>query len=180
MPRARPARRRQFCPEARRGMSRSRPRDANRRTENAGPVSAMSVGAMSSSRRDKASATTLFRPGRNSTVKSKPGQALVEEVLEAIMIRTNDELSSLQVRTPVAHGLNQPNEFPFVGSEASVSRREWPGEEGQCAGALVEHCTDARARGVALHGECPGEVWKLQDRGRGERRLERRESCVRF
>jgi hypothetical protein len=42
-------------------------------------------------------------------------QALIEEVLEAIVVCLDDEVSPPQVRPPMSYGKHKPDEFALIG-----------------------------------------------------------------
>ena len=63
------------------------------------------------------------------------GEALVEEELEAVMIRSDGEAATPEVWAPVAYGVYEADELALVGGEGTVSRRDGPAEEGD--GVLV-------------------------------------------
>lgn len=55
--------------------------------------------------------------------------------------------------------VDQADELLFVRYEFSMARRNGFAEESQGAGALVQHCAEAHAGGVALDDEPRNEVW---------------------
>jgi hypothetical protein len=65
------------------------------------------------------------------------GEALVQHELERIMVHSHDEGMSPQIQPPMAHGLDQADEFVLIGSNLHVPRREGPAEERQWPVALV-------------------------------------------
>jgi hypothetical protein len=71
----------------------------------------------------------------------------------------------------VVNRLDEPNELTLIRGQLGVARGEWPTEEGHQTGALMEHHTNAGARGVALDDELMVEDGKLEERRRGERPL---------
>ena len=51
-------------------------------------------------------------------------QALIQEILEGVVIRAHDERSRPQIRTPVLHRLDQADEFAFVCREFRILGRD--------------------------------------------------------
>jgi hypothetical protein len=72
----------------------------------------------------------------------------------------------------MAHRLNKPNQLALICYHFEVACGERPAEEGYGRAILMEHGTEARSGGVAVHDECGGEVRKVQDWGGDEGRLE--------
>jgi hypothetical protein len=96
------------------------------------------------------------------------------------MIGVDDERASPEVRFPVAHGEDKPNEFAFVRGEQGMAGGELSVEERHRTTPLMQHCSDAHARGITLHFEQLGEDWELEHKRRCERRLESAERDVSF
>jgi hypothetical protein len=67
------------------------------------------------------------------------GEALVEEVFEAIVVRLNDEAPPLEVRPPVPDRLNQADELALIGCQRLVTRSDGTAEECQWVSLLGEH-----------------------------------------
>jgi hypothetical protein len=65
------------------------------------------------------------------------GEALVQHEFERIMVCAHDKGASPQVRPPMAHGLDQADEFVLISSNVHVLRREGLAEEHQQPVALV-------------------------------------------
>jgi hypothetical protein len=70
-------------------------------------------------------------------VKSKPkspvvlrnrGEALVEEVFQAVVVRLDEEAAPPQVWPPMPNRLDHANELSLVGGQRAVARRYWPAE----------------------------------------------------
>ena len=85
-------------------------------------------------------------------------QALVEDEAQAAMISTDDEAAPPQVRPPVAHRLDKPDELAFIGGELSVTRRDGLAEEGEGPGALVKNGAEIGAQCIALDDEFPVKI----------------------
>lgn len=101
------------------------------------------------------------------------GEPLVEQELEAVMVRAHQELPTPKIRAPVAHCLDQANELTLVRRQLGMAGSNLATEESNGADALIQDRPKPRPRCVALHDEGSHEVWKLQDRGRSKRVLER-------
>lgn len=88
------------------------------------------------------------------------------------MISSDAERPCPEVRSPVADGLNQLDELPFIGCQFGVSGSDRMAEEGDRALALVEDIAKTRAGGITLNENLAVEVGQMQDRAGGERGLE--------
>jgi hypothetical protein len=64
-------------------------------------------------------------------------QALIKQVLEAEMICVHDEWASLEIRPPVLHDLDQPDQLPLVGGELGVVGSDGAAIESQRSGPLM-------------------------------------------
>jgi hypothetical protein len=64
-------------------------------------------------------------------------QTLVKQVLEGEMICVHDEWESLEIRPPVLHGLDQPDQLLLIGGELSVVGSDGAVVEGQRLDPLV-------------------------------------------
>jgi hypothetical protein len=91
------------------------------------------------------------------------GEALVQEVLQAIVISPHEELAPPQVRTPVSHRLNQPNELPLVCCQLQMPGGKRSAEERDGSGSLVEHGAKPNPGRVAVDDEQLVEVRHLED-----------------
>jgi hypothetical protein len=58
----------------------------------------------------------------NPVVLRNGGQALVQQILQAVVIRLDCETAPLEVWPPVAHSLDQTNELTLVGCQGLMSR----------------------------------------------------------
>jgi hypothetical protein len=58
------------------------------------------------------------------------GEASVEEMLEAEVVRTHDEVPCPEVSPPMSYGLNEADELPFIGRQFSVLGGDLAAEEG--------------------------------------------------
>ena len=86
------------------------------------------------------------------------GEALVQEMFEAAVIRVHKELRRPQIWPPVSHGLYETNKLAFVGCELGMLWSDCPTEEGDRALTLVQYCTKAQSGRVAVDDEPFGEV----------------------
>ena len=78
----------------------------------------------------------------------------------------------------MAHRLNKPDQLPLIRRHFEVACGERPAEEGYGRAILMQHGSEARSGGVAVHDECDGEVRKVQDWCGGEGSLEGGEGGV--
>ena len=69
-------------------------------------------------------------------------------------------------------GVDEADQFPFVGGEGTVSRRDGPAEVGNQVFLLDEHCPETMGRCIALDDERLVEVRQGQNRSRGDRDFE--------
>ena len=108
------------------------------------------------------------------------GEALVEEELQAVVVRPNRETSPPQVWPPVTNGVHQPDEFALVCSERTMARSDGAAEEGDGVLVLEQHRAETVRLGVALDDKLLLKVGEGQHRCRGDGALERLESrgCV--
>ena len=63
----------------------------------------------------------------NPVVLRNGGQALVQQVLQAVVICLDSETAPPEVWSPVAYCLNQTNKLTLVGSQGLMSRRHRTG-----------------------------------------------------
>lgn len=103
------------------------------------------------------------------------GETLDEEELERVVVRANHEALTPKVGPLMTNNLHQADEFTLIRSELHVPRQERSAEERDRASALVQDCAESQTRGVAVHGEVLIKIWQLENWGRGQRLLERRE-----
>jgi len=107
------------------------------------------------------------------------GQTLVQEMLEAAMIRPDDKLPRLEIRPPMTHGLHETDEFALVGRQLGMLRGDRAAEESDRAVALMKHSTKPRAGSVAVDDEGLVEIRQLENRRCRERLFERVEGLRR-
>jgi hypothetical protein len=103
------------------------------------------------------------------------GEALVQQELEAVVVRTHTERPTPKIRSPVAHRLDQPDKLALICRELVMASGEGAAEEGQRSLTLVEDGVKADARGVAVHHEWHDEIRHLEDGSRREHPLESHE-----
>jgi len=94
----------------------------------------------------------------NPVVLRDRGETLVEEELQAIVVRPDDEAVAPEVWALVADGVNEADELPLIGGEGAMARRDGTTEEGDGVPVLEHHCSEAVRGGVALDDEGPREV----------------------
>jgi len=85
-------------------------------------------------------------------------EALVEEELEACVVRLDDERTSPQIGPLVSDGEDQPDELALISRQCLMARSDGATEERDGAVVLMEHRAEPRARSIAFHDERLGEV----------------------
>lgn len=100
------------------------------------------------------------------------GEPLIQEILEAAMVSSNDERTCPQIWTPMPHSLHKTNQFTFICSKFSMARSDSLAEESNEAVKLVKDDTKAGTGGVAVHHKFFGEIGQLKNWPRGERPLQ--------
>jgi hypothetical protein len=105
---------------------------------------------------------------------------LIQKKSQAAVVGADDERTTPEVRAPVAHRLDEPDELALIRRQLGVSRGDGPAEECDWPGALVKYSSDPRPRGVAFHNEVAVERRKLQNWGCRQRVLKSAERmfCV--
>ena len=99
-------------------------------------------------------------------------QPLIQEELQAVVVRANVEGPSPQVWPPMTNGLHKANELPLVCRQLKMAWSERPAEESEGPIALMKHGAEPGARGVTVHHERAVEVGHLEDGARREGPLE--------
>ena len=87
------------------------------------------------------------------------GEALDDEVLEAVVVGFDEEATAPQVRSPMTHGVDEANKLSLVCRERAMARCHRAAEEGDRVAVLDEHRAKAMGRGITLDVELLGEVW---------------------
>ena len=100
------------------------------------------------------------------------GEALVEEVLEAVVVRLDEEAAAQQIWPPMADGLHEADELSLICSEGAVAWCNRATEERDRMCVLDEHRAEAVGRRVTLHHEGLGEIRQGQHRRGCHSRLE--------
>jgi hypothetical protein len=103
-------------------------------------------------------------------------KALVEQVLEAVVVCLDGEAPPPQVRPPMPYGLDKADELPLISGERAMARRHRPAVERDGMAILDQHRAEAIGRRVALDNEWLGEVRQCQHWGRRHRPFEGTES----
>lgn len=88
---------------------------------------------------------------------------LVQQELEAVVIRANAKGPPPQLGPPVAHSLDRTDELALVRRELVMTGGKRPAKEGQWPIALVKDGAKPHARGIAIHDEQLVEVRHLED-----------------
>lgn len=89
-------------------------------------------------------------------------EPLVEQVLEAVVVRPGHEVPPPEIRPPVAYRLHEPNQLAFIHGELEVPSSEGSAEEGEGSRALVEDDAKPRTRSITVHDKDSVKVWHLQ------------------
>jgi hypothetical protein len=93
---------------------------------------------------------------------------LIEQILEVVVIRPDNEWPHSEVGAPMEDHLDQPDQFWLISRELRVVWRNGMTEERDRSASLMQDSTKARLGGVAIHPERLGEVWELEDGDRGQ------------
>lgn len=80
-------------------------------------------------------------------------EALVEQELEAVVVHSHSERASLEVGSPLSHGLHKADELAFISCQSSVLRCQRLAEERQRSFALVGNGADPRARSITFDND---------------------------
>ena len=64
------------------------------------------------------------------------------------MVRLDDEATSLEIRVPMAYGVDEADELAFVRGESTMPRGDGPAEERDRVALLDEHGAEAMRRRV--------------------------------
>lgn len=87
------------------------------------------------------------------------GEPLIEQELEAIVVRSHDELTPPKIWAPVAHRLDEANKLSLLRCKLAMPRSDLEAEEGNWAAPLVQNRAKPRSRCIALNNEGTCEVW---------------------
>ena len=87
------------------------------------------------------------------------GEALVEEELQAVVVRMHGEATSPQVRAPVSNGVDETDELSLVRGEGAMPWGHRSTEVSDGVLVLDQHSPEAVGGRVALDDEQPCEVW---------------------
>jgi hypothetical protein len=112
----------------------------------------------------------------NPVVLGNRGEALVKEVLEAVVVRLDGESVPPQVRPPMPNSEDEADELAFICRQGAMARRDRSTEERDQVRVLDEHGPEAIRGHIAFHDEGLGEVGKSQYGGRRHRVFEGSES----
>jgi hypothetical protein len=88
-------------------------------------------------------------------------QPLVQEELEAVVVRANPERATPEVGPPMAHGLHQADELLLVHRKLEVTGGKGPAEVGEGTVALVKDGAEPCTGSVAVDDERSVEVQYL-------------------
>jgi hypothetical protein len=99
-------------------------------------------------------------------------EALIEHVLQAVVIGLDEEATPPKVRPPIEDGLDKADEFALIGGEGAVAWRYRPAEERHRVAFLDEDRAEAVRRSITFDDERLGEVRHGEDRSGGDGRLE--------
>jgi hypothetical protein len=100
------------------------------------------------------------------------GQALVQQVLQVVVVCLDEEAATPEVRPPVSYNVDQADELPFVRGKGVVTGCHRSTEEGDRVPFLNEHRPKTMGQGVALDDKGLGEVWHGKDGDRGNHGFE--------
>lgn len=106
------------------------------------------------------------------------GEALVQDVLERLVVSADHKGASPKVWAPVAHRLREPDQLSLICCKAAVSGRQSTAEEGDGAVVQVQDRPYSGPGRVALDYEGLVEVREREGGSRGERLLQLLEGDV--
>jgi len=106
------------------------------------------------------------------------GEALVEEVLEAVVVRLDDEAASPKVQALVTYGEDEADQLPLISRQRAMVGGHRPTEERDGVAVLDEYRPEAIRGRITLHDEGLGEVRERQHRCRRHSPFEGEESRV--
>jgi hypothetical protein len=86
------------------------------------------------------------------------GKALIEQVLEAVVVRLDGEAPPPQVRPPMSYDLDKADELLLISGERAMARRHRPAVECDGMAILDQHHAETIGRRIALDNEWLGEV----------------------
>jgi hypothetical protein len=90
------------------------------------------------------------------------GKALIEQVLEAVVVRLDGEAPPPQARLLMPYGLDKADELPLISGERAMVRLHRPAVECDGMAFLDQHRAETIGRRVTLDNEWLGEVWQCQ------------------
>ena len=86
-------------------------------------------------------------------------EALVKHVFQCIMIRAHHKGATPEVGAPMAHSVDEPDQFAFVRRHLEMPDCKRPAVECKWPGTLMEYCAEAGAGRVTVHHEGLAEIW---------------------
>ena len=90
-------------------------------------------------------------------------EALVQQELEAVVIRANAECPPPHIWPPVAHSLHQADELPLVCRQLVMASGKGTAEESQRPLSLMQDGAETDTGCIAVHDEQLVEVRHLED-----------------
>lgn len=90
------------------------------------------------------------------------GEALIQQVLEGVMIGADNEGSCPQVRSLVLHYLNKPDELVVICHKLGMPWHHMPAIEGDEPIVLLQDGAKSLARAIAIDNETVVKVWELR------------------
>jgi hypothetical protein len=96
------------------------------------------------------------------------GQLLIKQVFEVKVLCPDDECPCPQVRPPVAHCLDEADQFTLISGKLGVVRGDGATEKCDWSNSMVQDDAEPSAGRVAVHIKGLGEVGHMQDQHRHE------------
>ena len=78
-------------------------------------------------------------------------EPLIQQVLKAVVIGLDDEATAPQVRPPMPHGVNEPNELAFVRRQSAMPWSHLPAEKSHRMSFLNKNSTKPVRGGITFN-----------------------------
>lgn len=106
------------------------------------------------------------------------GEALVQEVLDVVVVGADDEGTSPQIGASVSYSLHQADQLSLVCCQLEMASNERSTDESEGSSTLVYYCAEPHAQCIAVDHEWFVEVRHLQNRACGQGNFQRLEGCL--
>lgn len=103
------------------------------------------------------------------------GEALVQEVLDVVVVGANDEGTSPQIGVSVSYSLHLADQLSLVCCQLEMASNERSTDESEGSSTLVYYCAEPHAQCIVVDHERFVEVGHLQNRACGQDTFQRLE-----